>query len=69
VDYSNAPSGPTRLEKRRDLIVSLTGIPKTKFKVSGNVSRGPEPHYVLWAEETPDNIELIKEVIRSIDNP
>lgn len=69
VDSSNSPSGVIRLEKRRDLIVALTGIPKDRFKVSGNVSRGTEPYYVLWVEETPYNIELIKETIKSIDSP
>lgn len=70
VDYSNSPSATTRLEKRRDLIISLTGIPKESFKISDNVTRDPAvPHFVLWVEETPDNVEWIKEVIESIDNP
>lgn len=70
VDYSSSPSGSIRLEKRRDLIIALTGIPKESFKVSDNVTRDPAtPHFVLWVEETPDNVEWIKEVIESIDNP
>lgn len=70
VDYSSSPSGSVRLEKRRDLIIALTGIPKESFKISDNVTRDPAtPHFVLWVEETPDNVEWIKEVIESIDNP
>lgn len=70
VDYSNSPGGASRLQKRRDLIVSLTGLPKESFKVSENVSRDPETHYyILWVEETPVNVEWIKKVIESIDNP
>jgi len=69
VDYSNSPSAKTRLEMRRDLIVALTGLPKESFKISGNISRDSESYYVLWVEETPSNIDWIKEIIKSIDNP
>ncbi len=67
VDSSAASSAKTRLEKRRDLIVQLTGIPRESFTVSDNVSKTTEPLYVLWVEETPDNIALIRDIIRSID--
>ncbi|NLM09184.1 MAG: hypothetical protein GX213_00030 [Clostridiaceae bacterium] len=69
VDYSDSPSAQTRLERRRDLIVALTGIPKESFKISGNVSRNSDIHYVLWVDETPSNIDWIKAVIKAIDDP
>ena len=69
VDYSDSPSGTIRLEKRRDLIVALTGIPKDRFTVTGNVTRDAgTQHFVLWVEETPENVALIREVVESIDN-
>lgn len=69
VDFSATSAGVARLEARRDLIVLLTGIPKDRFQVSKNVSKTEEPYYVLWAEETPENIALIQDMIRSIDAP
>ena len=70
VDYSDSPSGTIRLEKWRDLLVALTGIPKDRFTVTGNVTRDAgTQHFVLWVEETPENVALIREVVESIDNP
>lgn len=69
VDSSSSPSAEIRLEKRRDLVVTLTGLSKSSFHVSGNVSKGSDPYFVLWVEETPENIVLIKEAIKNIDSP
>jgi type II secretory pathway component GspD/PulD (secretin) len=70
VDYSKSPSGKIRLEKRRDLIIALTGVPKECFTVTDNVTRDAgSQHFVLWVEQTPENVELIREVVESIDNP
>ncbi len=67
VDSSTTSSAKTRLEARRDLIVLLTGVPKESFQVSQNISKTDTPLYVLWVEETPDNITLIQDVITSMD--
>lgn len=69
VDYSNDPSGPYRLEQRRDLLVSLTGISKDSFTISQNVSRDDSPHYVLVLEETPEKIKIVEDMITKIDGP
>jgi len=67
VDSSATSNGKSRLEARRDLIVQLTGISKESFQVSQNISKTYEPLYVLWVEESPDNIALIRDVISSMD--
>ncbi|MBP7177175.1 MAG: LysM peptidoglycan-binding domain-containing protein [Thermoclostridium sp.] len=67
VDSSTSASAKARLEARRDLIVVLTGIPKASFQVSNNISKSDQPLYVLWVEESPDNITLIRDVIASMD--
>lgn len=67
VDSSASGSGRSRLENRRDLIVQLTGIPKDRFQVSQNISKTDTPLFVLWVEETPDNIRLIQDVVLSLD--
>lgn len=69
IDYSDDPSGTYRLEQRRDLIVSLTGIPKESFTISKNISRDNEPYFVLILEETPEKIKIVEDMITKIDDP
>lgn len=69
IDYSNHVSGQSKLTARRELLVSLTGIPASSFHISGNVSKTDTPHYVMWIEETPENIAKVKDMIDFIDNP
>lgn len=69
VDFSNETTGQARLNARKELLVKLTEIPATSFYVSNNVSRTDTPHFVLWVEESPENIKKIKDMIDSIDNP
>ncbi|NLO41214.1 MAG: LysM peptidoglycan-binding domain-containing protein [Ruminiclostridium sp.] len=68
VDSSSHSTGKSRLEARRDLIVALTGTPKESFKVSDNISKTTTPLYLLWVEETPDNVTLIRNVLASMDS-
>lgn len=67
VDASTTSNARSRLEARRDLIVQLTGIPKDRFQVSQNISKTDQPLYVLWVDETPDNVKLIQDVVKSLD--
>jgi len=69
VDYSNVSSGYYRLKERMKLIVSLTGIPAENFTISDNVARDNSYHYVLYLEDTPENIQYVKDMIKFIDNP
>lgn len=67
VDASSTSNAKARLEARRDLIIQLTGIPKDCFQVSQNISKTDQPLYVLWVDETPDNVKLIQDVVNSLD--
>lgn len=69
IDYSDEPSGSSLLAARRDLIVTLTGIPATSFTISQNVSRTATPHYVLILEETQEKIKMVQDLITKIDTP
>lgn len=68
VDYSNNPAGQARLAAR-EVLVKLTGIPATSFFISNNISRDETPYFVMWVEETPENIRKIRDMVDSIDNP
>jgi len=69
VDFSNSASGMYYLNNRLKLLVDLTGIPSTSFKITNSVSRDGEPYYIMYLEESPENIQLVKDYIRYIDNP
>jgi len=69
IDFSDDTSGSYRLEQRRKLLASLTGIPESSFTISQNVSRDGDPYYVLILEETPEKIRLAEDMIKKIDNP
>ena len=69
VDSSDEPSGSSLLAARRDLLVTLTGIPATSFTISQNVSRTATPHYVLILEESQEKIKLVQDMIGKIDSP
>ena len=69
VDFSDHVAGQSRLIARRDLLVSLTQIPVSNFYISNNVSKDEKPHYIMWVEETPDNITRIRNMIDTIDAP
>lgn len=69
VDFSDVASGSSRLTARRDLIVSLTGIPASSFTISNNVARDDKIHYIMYLEETSENIQRVKDVIKYIDDP
>lgn len=59
----------SRLEARKDLLVELSGIPESSFEISDNVSKTDDSYYVMWVEETPDNVKKIRDLITSIDAP
>ncbi|NLC68402.1 MAG: hypothetical protein GX754_06380 [Clostridiaceae bacterium] len=68
IDYSTSPAGQSRLAARRDLLVDLTGISSLNFYISGNISRDTTPRYIMWVEETPENIQKIMDMIKIIDS-
>ena len=68
VDYSDVSGGSNKLKKRRDLLVDLTGIPSSSFTISENVSRDEDFLYIMYIEETQENIKKVKDYVTYIDD-
>lgn len=68
VDYSDVSGGSSKLKRRRDLLVDLTGIPSSSFTISENVSRDDKPLYIMYLEETQENIKKVKDYVKYIDD-
>ena len=58
----------TRLIDRIPLISYISGVPEDHFKVSGDISKSALPLYVMWVEDTPENIDKVKAAIANIDS-
>lgn len=56
----------TRLIDRIPLISYISGIPEDNFKVSGDISKSASPLYVMWVEDTPENIDKVKAAIANM---
>lgn len=69
VDYSDVPGGMSKLAERRKLLSELTGIPETSFTITNNVSRNDGYLFVMYLEETSENIKRVKDYITYIDDP
>lgn len=69
VDFSDIPGGMHRLSERRNLLVDLTGIPSTSFTITNNVSRNDKYLYIMYLEESSENIKKVKDYITYIDDP
>lgn len=67
VDYAKSAY---QLTKRKELISKMMDIPPENLIISDDVSRnGEESYYIMWIEDTPDNIKRIKEMFALIDAP
>jgi len=66
---SESGSNPHQgLVTTRELLSELSGVPLGSFAISGNLSGdGKNPMYALWVEETPDNIMMIKDLIKELN--
>lgn len=52
------------LNSMRSLLSEMSGVPVGSMNISGNLSGDSDkPEYVLWVEESPDKIQLIKDMI------
>jgi len=58
----------SRLEDRIPLISYISGVAQENMYVSGDVSKTDLPMYVMWVEDTPENIEKVKAAITNIDS-
>ena len=64
VDKLSGKGAHAGLNARRSLLSELSGVPVGSMYISGNLSGDSDnPEHVLWVEETPDKIELIKNLI------
>lgn len=56
-----------KLAAQREILSELTGISAGKMRLSNNLSGdSSEPYYILWAEETPDNIQKLVDMVDMI---
>ena len=56
------------LNSMRSLLSQMSGVPVGSMYISGNLSGDSDlPEYVLWVEETPDKIQLIKDLIEEMN--
>ncbi len=58
----------TRLQDRIPLISYISGVPEENFYISGDISKSTSPLYVMWVEDTPENIDKVKAAITNIDS-
>ncbi len=68
VDTNSGTMARTALLDRIPLISYISGIPEDRFYVSGDISKSTTPIYVMWVEDTPENIERVKAAIANIDS-
>ncbi|MCW2277274.1 STN domain-containing protein [Heliophilum fasciatum] len=66
VPVATSPSF-TGLNTQRTLLSELSGVALSSFNISGDIgttdqASGGTPKYVLWVEETPDKIQMIKDL-------
>ena len=55
------------LNAKRILLSELTGIPQSKMRISNNLGTVSEPEYVLWVEETPNKIQIVRDVLDEME--
>ncbi|MTV49383.1 energy transducer TonB [Heliobacillus mobilis] len=66
VAYSNSSQ---TLNEARDLASEMSGVSLGSFHISNNLKpRSDEQNskYILWVEETPDRIQLIKDLLKDV---
>jgi type IV pilus assembly protein PilQ len=52
------------LNALRSLLSQLSGVPVSSMGISNNLSGDSDnPAYVLWVEETPDKVQMLKELV------
>lgn len=55
------------LNAARDLLSQLSGVSVANMSISRNMGNKESPKYVLWVEETPDKIKLLKDLVSEAD--
>ena len=56
------------LSAKRSLLSQLSGVPVGSMGISSNVSgNSKNPTYVLWVEETPDKVQMLKDLLGKME--
>lgn len=64
VHTEKSENARTRVYAMRDLVSELSGVSLSDLHISRNLTGDSNnPEYVLWVEETPDKIQLVKDLI------
>lgn len=50
----------------RKLLSDLTGIPTSSFNISSDLMPGEKDEYVMWVEESPDNVKRVADYLQLI---
>ncbi|HAP32541.1 MAG TPA: hypothetical protein DCQ14_05760 [Firmicutes bacterium] len=59
-----------RLIALRTLLAQLTDVPISRLFISDNLTGDLQnPYYILWVEDTPDNIQKVLDMLAIIDAP
>lgn len=55
------------LNSARDLLSQISGISAGNMNISRNLGSNQEAIHVLWAEETPDKIRLLRDLVEEME--
>ncbi|MCL6638668.1 MAG: energy transducer TonB [Firmicutes bacterium] len=51
----------------RKILSEISGVSRSNINISDNLTEDDDnPEYVLWVEETPDNIQLVKDLLKDL---
>lgn len=68
ITVATGDNARSELIAKRKLLSELTGISVSEMNISDNISGNSDsPHYVLWIEQTPDNVRLLNNYIEMFD--
>lgn len=55
-----------KLVAMRDTLSQMSGVPVANLSISRNLGDSANPKYVLWAEESPDKIQMLKDLLEGM---
>jgi len=68
IAVARGENAKSAIRAKRELLSDMTGISENDMSISDNLSGDySDPHYVLWIEETPDNIKRLQDIVNSFD--
>jgi type IV pilus assembly protein PilQ len=68
VTTATGPTARRELQAKRSLLAEMTSVSLSDMYISDNLSGdASNPHYILWAHETPDRIKMLQDLVESFD--